>query len=907
MLPFYLRDSRHASKKGTKRQRPDKIQDKSGGPVQSAITNDLIDLRERFRERLLDRSKQCSVSSSLWKPGCAFSIFKDVFRSSKTGMLHLLSPVRCDREAYSQLIYGVCLALFKESFGKVHRKKMGWNSIGKSEDDDDDVDHFNDASFALFLLLALFEINPLAREIGNENPLELLPISLRSSEDPRAPNRRCFSKNIRIDRQHFALMLRMKELALARRSDCERLFFELQRLNFKGEGQNNSEIITKLEFPSDCAYGMSTDTIEVLERIFLRLQFCEYTGPVGAEAFAGHPEYPHNSSIACQKTNTCQENATTRPQVYSELTLENESYHIEACNGESDEITSFFQEYMRSVIAIRIPTSGLNGVKRLKRTLQPLFLQTTRMRSTDSREDHHYQCMDNNNAFIQSEGDLNDVKSERDHDGKVQYRDLIFERDMDTNLKKALHSSVMTLLARDELLSPLLGITDDISRSSLDADEVSSIGHGGISLATRHGAQAYVASRSPRSKNLGSKHARFTNQRKVLTKQSLANEFLTLKQSASSEEDSVDSEITGSSFSDTDSIEENEISVATSAFGKKALKDLLQNVAQDDINISRGNTKKRSRKKRKPGLNNVKNQKNKQPGLKTFLTIARENEENEVVSTATSAFGKRALEDLLKHIDRKESEKSGIGMKKPLSNEQTSKAKTTKNHKRQKNDTKTSSLEYRSENKDMSMVSSAFGKRALEDLLKHAVREEYDVDEIFMKKTRVNKQQPKSKTSRNQNRGTASTKESFSAPKNGDEEASVATSAYGKRALEDLLQKVHQDDNNMHDDSLNRRKRQKRKSNQRKVQTQKKGGPFLEASLFELSHTKTDNDTSRKYDSGELLHATVATDDVDNGENDRNTGTESPLPSKKDDGEESSVATSAFGKRALEDLLQNVV
>jgi len=87
-----------------------------------------------------------------------------------------------------------------------------------------------------------------------------------------------------------------------------------------------------------------------------------------------------------------------------------------------------------------------------------------------------------------------------------------------------------------------------------------------------------------------------------------------------------------------------------------------------------------------------------------------------------------------------------------------------------------------------------------------------------------------------------------------DEEVSVATSAHGKRALEDLLQNAD-GDKNVND---NKRKQSKPKS----TKTQKKGKHTANASSSESEDDRTD--------------------------------------------EEASTGTSTFGKKALEDLLQNI-
>ena len=792
MLPFFVRDSR---RKKAKKRRRDEVDDGGGGPVQIAITKDLIDLRNRFRERLLERKEEgCPLPPSLWKPGSAFAIFKGVFGSSKIAMLHLLPPARTDREAYSQLIYGACFALLKESFGRIRAGTMGESTHGEVFPDIESADHFSDAVFAIFLLLALFETNPLPREIDNENPLHLLPIGSRANDDGRIPNRRCFKKNIRIDQEHYVLMLRLKELALARRSDCERLFFKLRSLALQhvesDEGQKASGSHT--EPWVSIQHAMASDIITVLERIFPRLELCEYTGPLSAEGFAGHDEYPHKTAF---RESDCPGKTTSCLQTDSDTTRKIQSTRIETSNGESEELMSLFQTYKNSVNEIRIPASKSNRVRRVQDALQPLFSQIKSIQSVQSQQ---YNGSNSSNFQIESYPD--DLESERNHG---VYR-VSLDTSIKINLKKALHASVMALLARDDLLLPLSGVVNDHSKTTLDPDDVSSIGHGGISIAT--GIVRPGGLRSSNGKNTRSKKSRFTNPRRAATKQDLATNFLTSKQSASSDEASVDSEVTLSSFSDTDSVEEDEVSVATSAFGKKALSDLLKNVTQDETNIQ----KKRSNNKGRQVVKGVKKQNNKKQRAKALLPSSNDNEQDELISTATSAFGKRALEDLLKHVDKKA---DGVTeAKKPRSKKQ----KPT-----------VSQPEANTE-EEISVATSAFGKRALDQLLQNAGKANND-DRKDEKKRRTKKEVPKTSTL-----------------EVNAEDISVATSTFGKKALDDLLQKADQEVDNI----------QKRTTNKRKTRNQKPK--------------------------------------------------QLPYPQPKNHEDETSVATSAFGKRALEDLLQNM-
>lgn len=913
---------------------------------------------------MVDYEKNQPASLELWKPGTIFSVFKEVFRSSKIGMLHLLPPARCDREAYSQLIYGSCLSLFKESFSKIKPDKMDEGPAEEMERiTEKRIDHYNDTGFAIFCLLALFETNPMPREFGIDNPLELLPIGLKASDDPLASNRRSFSKNIRIDRQNFSLMLRLKELALARKSDGERLFFERQRLHLQdiasSARQNGSENDSKIF--NHGRYGMSTDIMEALERLIPSLELCEYTGPVGAEAFAGHEEYPHDISI-----NRLQKNHEEQMMM-----LENQFYKIEPSSAESAEIASLLQKYKASVSAIRIPQRKFSGIKRLQRNLRPLFSQTETMLFDKS-------TINEIGGTFHSGHGANDTEMEEDYSeeelcdfDETQYESesvehskalsnykVALDRRINAKLQKALRASIVTLLARKELLFPISDIANGITKSELDADEVSSIGHGGISIATRHVKAPPIVLR-----------ARFADQRTTTrkpTKQTLTNDFLTAKQTTadSSDEDSIDSEITLSSFSDSDGVEGDEISVATSAFGKKALKDLLQNVADEDIDLGSEKGKRRN-KKPKPGRKTLKKRKNKTVDDSPDAEMEKN---DEAMSTATSTFGKRALDDLLKRavrteIDTIQKDMGRARNKKQPSNQKRRKSKTGRN-----SVTKDSPFESRRGNEiddelastsafgknaldnllqstdsqvalpegggdeEISVATSAFGKRALDDLLKKANHQtkklvpktrkeqkrgkvskycpqstrkgsegeeasiatsafgERALDDLLKRaSSHANKLEKAAKINKQKITGVA-TKQARSTSMGSEEEVSVATSAYGKRALDDLLERAHREN------VTNERKRLKRNAKHEKVFTEK---GKMTSKLKRTVRNTTGEETLRH------ILDNVGEKDVNTGGKIGLNGTNASLNPQNDDGE-ISVATSAFGKKALDDLLHSV-
>ena len=836
MLPYYLREPRYGDKKGTIRRRP-VSQDgnpkaECGGPVQIAITNDLVDLRGKFREQLLEHTEQQAASSVHWKAGTAFLIFKDVFESSKMSMLHLLPPPRCDREAYSQLIYAACLALFMESFQKIVWKNIGEHFPEDNNDSDDNSNHCDDACFAIFSLFALFETNPLPRQIDDDNPLQLLPISLRSSEDPRTSYRRCFSQNIRIDRQHFAMLLRLKELALAKKCECERSFYERQKCNLEdskcNERQNYSRIDTERVVSCNCSCGISIDVLEILERTFSRLELCEYTGPVGAEAFAGHAEYPHNNESITSKKSEHQMNGGTTPQQFKSQSLEGDgTYCIESSNDHSDEITSLIGTYHNSVTAIRIPASKSNAAKRLKGALEPLFSSINNERWDDAKKKSIHQAIDENDSYFQIERRPNKADDEADFgdpipipydenqeqlESSIQKYEIILHDEIGYNLKKQLRASLIILLRRDEPIPPPPDFANRSSKSSLDTDDVSSIGYGGISVGTNQGGAAIHNLLSTVAGNIVSRKSRSKNTTKPGNKTAnpnLANMFLTSNQAidpvASSDEGSVDSEISILSLSDVEGTEEKDgISVATTAFGKKALEDLLQTVTQEEKNIdgddsNHGNHGNHgNRKKQKAALKKTKKRKKTAIDSKPSSFKTKDGKEDDEISVATSAFGKRALEDLLQTAAEKEINIDRDDINRGNRNKQKAAPKKAKKRKKIAIDSKPSSFKTKDgkEDDEISVATSAFGKRALEDLLQTATQEEINIDgdnnidpgSMNEQKAVPKKAKRRKKTVVDCKLGSLKNKDSKD-----DDEISIATSACGKKALDDLLQTVAKD------------------------------------------------------------------------------------------------------------------
>ncbi|OEU18694.1 hypothetical protein FRACYDRAFT_236972 [Fragilariopsis cylindrus CCMP1102] len=863
MLSYHLRAPVYGDKEKTLRKRRDKgnpqTEHDGGGPIQMAITNDLIHLRERFRKKINDLSSYHQTTKNQhdnadnnihWKSGTAFLIFKDIFRSSRIAMIHLLPPALCDREAYTQLIYAACFTLFKESFEQI---------------------------------------------IGADNPLELIPISLRSlGDDPRSSFRRCFSQNIRIDRQHFAMLLRFKELSRAKKCDCERYFYEIskckERQNYSKINNNNSNNKDQQGISWKCRCGMSTDILKIIERIVPRLELCEYSGPIGVEAFAGNADYPYKKQDNGKTTHQECNKGDHSHQSLAETT--EGGYSIESSSELllSNEIVSLMGDYQKSITAIRIPTSKLKptAVKRLQQILEPVFNSNNNERRSFLNEpDDAAKANDSATKFPV----YNATESSKYLKSLVSRKYNITLNDkIDGNLKGHLHASLMFLLKRDEPIPLQSELAHHfLSKSLLTMDDASSIGHGGISVGTNQGQVAIqnllcaVAGRNIIRKSRSKKKLTTTEERKS-TGQNLANIFLTSNQAIDSvpssddddddDDDSVDSELTALSLSNEDGIQEDDdisvVSVATSAFGTKALEDLLQTVTQEEENDK--GTKRTSVTKK--------------PKKQKKMKIIDYNQDDET-SVATSAFGTNALKDLL-HTVAQQEENIGRDIITAKRTKRKSVAKNTNNQKKKRieND----------HDDETSVATSAFGTKALEDLL-HTVAQQEENDDVVI---------PAGKTKRKS--VARKTKDQKKKTKAQGDEISVATSACGAHALENLLQTVAQEEEM--DDIIIPAGRTKRKSVTRKTKNQKK-------------RTKNDQDDEISVATSacganalENLLQTVAQEEekddiiIPAGKIKRKSVTRKIKNQKKrienDQDDEISVATSACGANALENLLQTV-
>jgi hypothetical protein len=279
-----------------------------GGPMPKAIALDL----KAFQKTVVTHFHGLQGNAddvAKWGSGKAFRVFKQFFGAGKIGLLHWLIPhIKCDQEAYSQIIYAACFECFRDS-----------------------VD-LTEKCTAVMILYTLYETNPLVRT-GDLKPEDCIPVGLHWRDYPRAMFRRAFRQRIRIDRTTFIHLLRLRE-------ECR---ISIDR--FQGEA-----IMAPLS-------GVAEDTLVILDRLSSHWDFCEYTGPVGLEALAGHAHYPYREY----------QEEDARPVQASNQSVSYSAGTIETAPGQ-EALECALTEYQSAVQSIHLGSAKKNLVSHLCKT-----------------------------------------------------------------------------------------------------------------------------------------------------------------------------------------------------------------------------------------------------------------------------------------------------------------------------------------------------------------------------------------------------------------------------------------------------------------------------------------------------------------------------------------------------------
>eukprot|EP00980_Cylindrotheca_fusiformis_P030797 scaffold25436_cov127-Cylindrotheca_fusiformis.AAC.5 len=577
MFPYRLRPPVYGKNNGHLKRNAGGSVLSGGGPIQVAMEQDLTTLQTQYVDILLNSDSQedrPAQSDQHAGSGIAFRLFKKLFSESKVALFHLLLPKNlCDKEAFSQLIYAACLEVFRRSFPGQTGTQINGSSIEHT-------------AFALFALYALYETNPLPRK--PRTPLELLPMGLQEEENFRALYRRAFQQNIRIDQNHYFLLLQLRELSMARIAACG-------HFSYKTDSEKTSSTWT-------CNCSVAKNMLEVMDRLSTKWELCEYTGPVGLEGLAGHAD--------CNKHST--------QQLQSSLdSSEAPPEHLEDSELSSDLKTSF-QRYQWSLNRIRIPQESFGTATRLRNVLVSFFagIHKESWSRVESRlygtidngsEDEAQSAIDSLRHSEKASSGMRDEKtsSASVNDGKDSlppFKTVLPAR-LDENTKMHLQRALGYLFQRER---PALTTAQKSNDSKLAADDVSSIGIGGISIATDHGRSAIQTLLSQANANQliptsirTSPSPKSNNQN--TTGNNLADLFLNTDQmfgDAKLDEDNSESDFSNLSLSDYDEDDADGTSAATSAAGKQAIAQLLNHEVKKNTSPKLSGIEKKARKRK---------------------------------------------------------------------------------------------------------------------------------------------------------------------------------------------------------------------------------------------------------------------------------------------------------------------
>ena len=297
-----------------------------GGNLQRAILLDMIELRHRYcnaeccdataalsRQRGGIHQKHTINKNNHVVLGSAFARFKECFRNARFGAMHTRTiPPRVDRGEYIQLLYSSCFYLLEESFALSDSNSdepLRWDVV--------DTSHSNCAFntvFAVFLLFTLHQTNVLpeappprshnidvkrtksGHRIIDEKLLKeawsMLPIGINSDEDKLY--RRKFRSPVRIDRWNYLLLLRLRDLCLARAEECGMDATITTTTTASARSSSSSSTCNNNAESWRCYCGLARDAAYIIDKMLFTdafFEYCEYHGPHSLEGLAGSPNF----------------------------------------------------------------------------------------------------------------------------------------------------------------------------------------------------------------------------------------------------------------------------------------------------------------------------------------------------------------------------------------------------------------------------------------------------------------------------------------------------------------------------------------------------------------------------------------------------------------------------------------
>ncbi|CAJ1966899.1 unnamed protein product [Cylindrotheca closterium] len=685
MLPYHLRvpvygkQNEHIKRSAAE----EKAVAARGGPVQVAIEEDILLLQAKYVNQLLAKKQRENQHD---EEGFAFLIFRELFAHSKVAMLHLLLPKSsCDKEAYSQLIYAACLQVFRKAFSATNGAEISLENSG----------------FSLFCLYALYETNPLPREM--QSPFELLSMGLQGDENYKALYRRVFRQNIRIDHGHYSFLLQLRHLCLARIDACGKRLF-----GHRSHYQSSDDPLHAHDtFKCNCA--IAKDTIHIMNLLVTRWDYCDYTGPVGLEGLAGHSDYVSTEST--KNASDPIETTTSSPEPLSAV------------------LKKALQAYQHRVREIQVPAGRTHTATKVRKSLEDFFASTrndplsqveARLFGTGgfdhqdtqeaSRNDMHpsrnnSKESDETNSRVFVAGEKH-ATGNKNADATLPSFKSVIPPGLQDETKNYLHRALGALFERQ---LPFLETTALIGGDS--TDDVSSVGFGGISVATGGGRNALQAllSKANIRKGVPSRVGAANNTNEVQRNNS-AMQFLTADNALMNDEvesDGDDSDVSNLSLSDYEDDDDkfDDASVATSAAGKQALSSLLNQV------------KKSQTQSRKPARAKKRHSLSKRSTPTAVKAVMKLQDSADTVSVSTSVGGgQNALATLLGTAQPRDRDSASAKRANAGRNSKGARGSQTRKSKRVR-----VSKESTTERDELSMASSiGHGQNALGDLLRQA-------------------------------------------------------------------------------------------------------------------------------------------------------------------------------------------
>jgi hypothetical protein len=710
MLPYKLRAPAYGSVEKNKLRKTDGTDETvmtGGGPMPKAIALDLKAFHTTFVTHIKGLQER---DGTTWSSGKAFRVFKQLFGAGKIGLLHWLLPhIKCDQEAYAQIIYAACFECLHDSADLLEK------------------------CTAIMMLYTLYEINPLVRT-GDLKPEELIPVGLSWREYPRAMFRRAFRQRIRIDRAHFIQLLRLRE-------ECC-ICIDMH------QGGDKHNPIT----------GVAGDTMVILERLASHWDFCEYTGPVGLEALAGHPSYPYRDYQ--EEATQSSDQAHLSPQGASSAVAAGETVNSQAA------LTSVLKEYQSAIKSIHFGSARTNLVSQLRETLHPVLPQEGKpswLGRIETAYDNKTLVLGNIASGqeevrpTKNQDESGDAPVSRVLVNTVQEnqldvtRRLVVPDEISEKSQQLLQSALEELLQR--LGSSFIDKEDSgqvETRQSMTNDLSTLGGAGAATVASGHGqaaiehllAEAHSSARVPTSVLAPS-----TRSRLYEPPPNSMNRFLYADLSFDSEnDDSASSDMSKISIDsglDEESDGDDEVSAATSAIGQRALTMLLSRVSK---------TKASRPVKRKP------------TPRKQSTSL-----QDETSAASSVGFGQAALGSLLQQVESKKTRtRNRLAAK-------------SEGYMKERRNSSSARRQLSSQDEQSTTSSVGVGQAALGSLLKQVGSES--------RKTKTRNGQASKSDGHLKDEGKSSTSKSQLVPAQ-DEQSTESSVGVGQTAIGSLLRQV---------------------------------------------------------------------------------------------------------------------